>query len=140
MPVSPTPIPAPVPTARVNTRRVRATVPTPNPRVAAARPIITMARGFHRATAQPASGPKTAPPVHMRVMVKAVAAREPPNSARSGGKKTGNVLVTPATSSVQEKASTRRPLARLSRAAVTLRLWPIVTAMAPPVDSVPSRS
>jgi hypothetical protein len=54
----------------------------------------------------------------MSVMVEAVAAREPPNSARSGGKKTGKVLVIPVTSSVQAKASTSRPLARLSRAAV----------------------
>jgi hypothetical protein len=53
-------------------------------------------------------------------MAEAVAAREPPNSTRSGGKKTGNVLVIPLTSSVQAKARASRPLARLSGAAVTV--------------------
>ena len=62
-------------------------------------------------------------------MVEAVAAREPPNSARSGGKKTGKVLVIPVTRSAQAKASTSRPLTRLSRAPVTWRLWPIIVEL-----------
>ena len=65
--------------------RGRAMVPMPNPSVAARRPSLTT-RGFHRATAHPATGPSTAPPIQMSVMVEAVASREPPNSSSSGGK------------------------------------------------------
>jgi len=47
--------------------------------------------------------------------VEAVAAREPPNSDSSAGKKTGNVLAMPETTSIVTKASARRGFARLSR-------------------------
>jgi hypothetical protein len=58
------------------------------------------------------------------VIVEAVAAREPPNSARSGGKKTGKALVIPVTRSAEAKARRSRPLTRVSRAWLTDRLWP----------------
>jgi hypothetical protein len=56
-------------------------------------------------------------------MVEAVAAREPPNSARSGGKNTGNALVIPVTRSAEANARRSRPLTRLSRDALITRLW-----------------
>jgi hypothetical protein len=86
---------------------------------------MTMTRGSQRAIAQAATGPSMAPATQTTVMAEAVAAREPPNSSSSGGKKTGNVLVIPATRNAQAKASASRPLTRLSRLAVILRVWPI---------------
>src|SRR5262245_4952551 len=56
-------------------------------------------------------------------MVEAVAAREPPNSARSGGKKTGKALVIPVTRSAEAKARRSRPLTRLSRRSLITGLW-----------------
>jgi hypothetical protein len=48
-------------------------------------------------------------------MVEAVAAREPPNSARSGGKKTGNALVIPVTRSAEANARQEPPADEASR-------------------------
>ncbi len=47
----------------------------------------------------------------------AVAAREPPNSARSGGKNTGKLFPMPPTSIMIANATQRRALARLSEGA-----------------------
>src|SRR6266436_1231792 len=71
------------------------------------------------ASAIRATGLKRAPPIQSREAVEAVAAREPPNSARRAGRNTGKVLVIPATSSMVAKASQSRWLARDSRGGVT---------------------
>jgi hypothetical protein len=51
--------------------------------------------------------------------VEAVAAREAPNSVSRAGRKTGKVLVIPATSSMVVKASQSRWLARDSRGGIS---------------------
>jgi hypothetical protein len=121
-----------MPIASVKSGREGAALPRPNPSAAATRPRLTTARGLQRETAHPETGPSAAPPTQMRVRVEAVAARDPPNSVRSAGKKTGNVLVMPVTSSPQAKASTSRPLARLSGAEVT---GPIMTERPRPLTA-----
>src|SRR6185436_19070247 len=123
MPVNPTPTPTPTPTARRKTARDWDALPKAKPSAAERSPRLTVARGFQRATPQPDTGPSTAPATQISVMVEAVAARVPPNSVRRGGKKTGNALVIPVTSSAEAKARRSRPLTRLSRLSLTTRLW-----------------
>ena len=79
----------------------------------------------------------------MSVTASAVAAREPPNSASRGGKKTGNVLPMPETNSIVAKASASRGLARLSRSvtragAQNVRRTPPRTRRGAPMDTTPS--
>ncbi len=119
MPVSPTPMPAPIPTASTKAVSVGAAVPSSMPAAAPISPVMATARGLPRATRKPAMGPSTAPPIQQRDAVAAVAPREPPNSASSAGKKTGNTLVIPETKSMLAKASQSRAFASVSRSEVT---------------------
>src|SRR5712671_4618000 len=122
MPVRPRPMPPPTPIATRNRGRVGARLPRSIPPATMARPRQTSRRGFQRATRYPATGLNRAPPIQSREAVEAVAAREPPNSARRAGRNTGKVLVIPATSSMVAKASQSRWLARDSLGGVT-RGW-----------------
>jgi hypothetical protein len=123
MAVRPRPMPTAAPTATTKRVRVGATDPIARPQAAAARPVITTARGFRRATSQPAAGPRTTPPIETTDMGRAVAAREAWNSPRSEGRKRMYMLGKPEIRSIVVKASHRRGFARLSRGRVTGALY-----------------
>ena len=79
----------------------------------------------------------------MRVTVSAIAAREPPNSSSSGGKKTGKVLPMPETNSIVANARARRGRARLSRSAKrgdaqNVSRSPPRTIRGAPIETTPS--
>ncbi len=123
MAVRPRPVPTAAPTMTTKTVSVGATEPSASPQAAAARPVITTARGFRRATSQPAAGPRTAPPIPTKDMGSAVAAREAWNSARRDGRKRMYMLGKPEIRSMVVKASQRRGFARLSGGRVTGALY-----------------
>src|SRR3990172_522605 len=121
MPVSPRPIPPNPPTTTRKAESEPTRVPSARPVATASRRAERMRRGSEGDIEWGESGPRKAGRSQKREAVAAVAPREPPNSSRRAGKKTGKALGIPEVRSIVAKASQRRGWGRRGGVAAVAR-------------------